>query len=391
MSEVINHAERAHSSLGASSMSRWGSCPASVKHTEGMPNPSSPYAKFGTIAHEIVELALLAEKDPAEWIGKSIEPHKEIVVDEEMADAARVYTDYITKQGEGKEVSLEERVSLEYIREGMFGTSDAFIYEPFGTLEVVDFKYGKGIPVEAVENKQMLYYALGSAQGCDFSSVKLTIVQPRAEHPDGPIRSWTITPERLKQFEVEIKKAVEATEVKEPKFNPSETACRWCLGKATCPALKNKALTVAKAQFDDVTDLPKPNELTSKEISKVLENSSLIKSWVEAVEKYAKTAAENGVEIEKYKLVKARKNRAWTNTEALVKEFGDLFDDSDLYAPKKLKTPAQLEKIVGKADVARFSETPDGGLTLVKESDKRAKVVVKAIEAKEQFDDDFDI
>ncbi len=390
MSEV-NHAERAHSSLGASSMERWSTCPASVGLSAGLPNPSSPYAKFGTIAHEIVELALLAEKDPAEWIGKSIEPHKEIVVDEEMADAARVYTDYITKQGEGKEVSLEERVSLEYIREGMFGTSDAFIYEPFGTLEVVDFKYGKGIPVEAVENKQMLYYALGSAQGCDFSSVKLTIVQPRADHPDGPIRSWVITPERLKEFEKDIRKAVEATEAKEPKFQPSDKGCKWCLAKSICPALKGKALALAKDQFADEVELPKADVMTPEEISKTLKNASLIKAWVESVEKHAKVSAESGVEIEGFKLVKAKKNRKWTDEKALVKEFGDLFDESDLYAPRKLKTPAALEKIVGKADVARFSETPEGGLTLVKDSDKRAKVVMKAIEAKEQFDDEFDI
>lgn len=390
MSEV-NHAERAHSNLGASSMERWSTCPASVGLSAGLPNPSSPYAAEGTIAHEVCELALLAGKEPSEWIGESIEPHQEIVITEEMTDAVKVYTDYISKQGEGKEVSLEERVSLEFIKEGMFGTSDAFIYEPFGTLEVVDYKHGKGYAVDVVDNPQLLYYALGASQGCDFSSVKMTIVQPRANHSDGPVRSWTITPERLKEFEKEIRLAVKATEAKEPKFKASDKGCKWCLAKSICPELKGKALSLAKDQFADEVELPKAPTMSPEEISKTLKNASLIKAWVESVEKHAKVSAENGVEIEGYKLVKAKKNRAWTDTEALVAEFGDLFDDADLYAPKKLKTPAQLEKIVGKADVARFSETPDGGLTLVKDSDKRAKVVVKAIEAKEQFDDEFDI
>jgi hypothetical protein len=219
----------------------------------------------------------------------------------------------------------------------------------------------------------------------------MTVVQPRAEHPDGPVRSWTITPERLKEFEKEIKKAVEATEVKEPKFQPSDKGCKWCLAKHICPALKGKALALAKDQFADEVELPKANEMTVEEISKTLKNASLIKAWVESVEKHAKVAAENGIEIGGYKLVKARKNRVWTDTESLINEFGDLFDDTDLYAPRKLRTPAQLEKIVGKADVARFSETPDGGLTLVKDSDKRAKVAAKAIKAREQFDDEFDI
>lgn len=390
MSEV-NHAERAHSNLGASSMERWSTCPASVGISEGLPNPSSPYASEGTIAHEICELALLSGKPATDWLGESIEPHKEVVITENMTDAVKVYTDYITEQGKGKEVSLEERVSLEFIKEGMFGTSDAFIYEPFGTLEVVDYKHGQGYAVDVIDNPQLLYYALGASQGCDFNEVKMTIVQPRAVHADGPIRSWTITPARLKEFEAEIKLAVKATEEDKPKFQPSVKGCKWCLAKAICPALKGKALSLAKDQFADEVELPKASQMTGEEISKTLKNSALIKSWVESVEKHAKVMAESGVEVDGFKLVKAKKNRAWTDTTALVAEFGDLFDDSDLYAPKKLKTPAALEKIVGKVDVARFSETPDGGLTLVKESDKRAKVVINQIEAKDQFDDEFDI
>ena len=375
-------------------MERWATCPASVKLSEGLPNPSSPYAAEGTIAHELCEIFLLDRTIvPESMIGKNIEPHPEIEITQNMIDAVMIYVNYVEKEGKNKDVSLEERVTLDHIDGELYGTNDCVIYEEFGELHVIDYKHGQGYAVEARENKQLLYYASGAGAGLDYNSVRLTIVQPRCDHPDGPIRSWVTTPDRIKQFESELKSAVAETRKKEAPFKPSDKGCKWCLAKAICPALKSKALVMAKDQFAEVVELPKPHAMTKEEISKTLKNSSLIKSWVESVEKYAKVAAESGVELEGYKLVKAKKNRKWTDESALVEEFGDLFDDSDLYAPRKLRTPAQLEKIVGKVDVARFSETPDGGLTLVKETDKRAAVKVNAIEAKDQFDDDseFDI
>jgi hypothetical protein len=394
MSEV-NHAERAHSSLGASSMERWATCPASVKLSEGLPNPSSPYAAEGTIAHELCEIFLTDKSiKPESMIGESIEPHPEVEITQEMIDAVMVYVDFVEKEGKGKDISLEERVTLEHIDGELFGTNDCVIYEEFGELHVIDYKHGQGYAVEARENKQLLYYASGAGHGLDYSAVRLTIVQPRCDHPDGPIRSWVTTPDRIKEFERELKLAVDETRKAKAKFQPSEKGCKWCLAKHICPALKTKALSLAKDQFADVVELPKPMEMTGEEISKTLKNASLIETWLKSVQKYAHTAAEAGESIEGYKLVKAKKNRAWRDSDALIEEFGDLFDDTDLYAPKKLKTPAQLEKIVGKADVARFSETPEGGLNLVKESDKRAAVTMKAISAKDQFaeeEDEFDI
>ena len=184
--ETVNHQDRAHSSLGASSASRWLACPSSVALSEGIVEKESQFASEGTCAHEIADMALTNNKNAADYIGQEFEGH---VVTKEMADYTQMYIDYVREAGDGKEVSIEERVSLAFIDERMFGSNDAIIYEPYGQLEVVDLKYGKGVEVLPENNKQLMYYALGAAQGGEYSSVKMTIVQPRV---DNPIKSWTV-------------------------------------------------------------------------------------------------------------------------------------------------------------------------------------------------------
>ena len=51
-----------------------------------------------------------------------------------------------------------------YAPEG-FGTADCILTQG-NTLYVIDFKYGKGVPVSAKENPQMMLYALGAYEAC---------------------------------------------------------------------------------------------------------------------------------------------------------------------------------------------------------------------------------
>ena len=66
-----------------------------------------------------------------------------------------------------------------------FGTSDATIIAD-GLMEVIDFKYGKGVRVSAVDNEQMKIYALGAyLMHCfeyGINRVRMTIVQPRIDN-----------------------------------------------------------------------------------------------------------------------------------------------------------------------------------------------------------------
>jgi RecB family exonuclease len=368
-----------HSEIGASSSKRWFECPASVKLSEGVERSESVYAAEGTAAHELAEKCLVENKDAKTYLKEEINGFK---VTQEMAEAVQVYVDDVERRrGAHGEVSVEERFSLDWIDPELFGTNDCCIIDPLGRLTILDYKHGKGIPVEADGNPQLLYYALGAARGIEVSEITLVVVQPRCDHPNGYIREWTITPEYLKQFEDEliqrvndVKKARKAKDVY--KFTKAGNHCRFCPAAGFCKTLKEEAYATAAQDFEvvEVTEetLPKPSELTGEQIEEILNKAPLIEGFVKAVREYAHSCMDKGVKVPGYKLVKKRSNRKWGDEGAVIEEFSPLFGD-EIYE-KKILTPAKLEKIVGKEAVKEFTITPDSGNTMAKEDDKRPAV-----------------
>ena len=53
--EKINHKDRAHALLSASSAHRWLACPPSAVAAEAYDDTGSDYAAEGTVAHEVAE------------------------------------------------------------------------------------------------------------------------------------------------------------------------------------------------------------------------------------------------------------------------------------------------------------------------------------------------
>jgi hypothetical protein len=161
----------------------------------------SIYAAEGTAAHEISERALRGNKDCSQFLGETLEIDGfDIEITEEIVDSAQTYVDYVVSQNDeaaGALLFIEERYTLDQLQPPFEagGTCDAVIINPkLRLLEVVDLKHGRGI-VDVNGNKQTRTYALMAllnapkqlADSIDY--IKVTIVQPRAYHKDGRIRS----------------------------------------------------------------------------------------------------------------------------------------------------------------------------------------------------------
>ena len=65
------------------------------------------------------------------------------------------------------------------------------------TLHIIDFKYGQGVLMEAENNPQMMFYALGTlaVYEClnDIDEASMTIYQPRRENISTWTSSWRIS------------------------------------------------------------------------------------------------------------------------------------------------------------------------------------------------------
>lgn len=420
-----------HSSVGASSCERWWNCPGSNALCAKLP-PAAPtkFAAEGTAAHALCEMVLKNKIHyKCKWnatseIGEVYEADDfQFKVTEEMANAANLYVDTILEDAKrigctietsirknptpsdlqrpwealDKETresiyvpwtNIEQNFQLTDVDTDARGTNDASIFVPGETLIVYDFKYGAGIPVEAVENKQMLYYAIGAAGDnlMSFKNIELVIIQPRAEHKDGPVRRWVTTPEYVAQFKKDLKQHIAETRTPDAKTNTGKW-CRFCNAKLICPAMRDKSYELAKIDFQkpaSANTVKLPQELTEQELKLFLDNADLLENYIKEVKAYAEKLLESGKTIEGYKLVKSTKtHRKWNDTEENIASMLELElgVDYDSLFTKTLKTPAQIEKLhKGSKDIlASYWYRPEGKNVLVREDDQREKQIPSAI------------
>ena len=358
-----------HAKLSASGAHRWMACPGSVSAEEGLPNTTSDAAEEGTAAHELAERCLIEEVTADYFLGITFNG---FVVDQEMAEAVQTYLDYVLNLPGGHRI--EQRVDLSFWIPGGFGTAD-FISVNDTEITVVDLKYGKGIRVDAYENSQGMMYALGAQRGLGLSGylrlekVKVVIVQPRLDH----ISEYEISPKALLTWGESVREyAAEALQDDAPRL-PSLTACQWCRAKGTCEALAKKCNRTVGME----AGIPVPHgELSNDEIADTLPTLPLIKSWIKAVEEHALDAAVRGEIIPGYKVVRGTSRRAWDDEALVTKSMKNAKVRVGEMFTKKLVSPAQAEKLLGKGHriLQVHSIKPEGKPTLVLEEDKRPAI-----------------
>jgi hypothetical protein len=273
---------------------------------------------------------------------------------------------------------IEERFSLAKLDPPFDagGTCDAIIYNPDERLlEVVDLKGGRGVVVEVTENKQLRTYALGALLAhpeLDVVKVKSTIVQPRAPHKDGRIRSETYHVSDLMEWTHELlermRRAAEASRQFEKvvgglsrdswgdAFLEAGSHCTFCPAAAICPALESRAMNVANAFFNDVGAVVtrnQPSELDPSRIAQVLDGADDLQNWLNAVRALATRMAETGTEIPGYHLADRIGNRKYKRPDYIADDMTALgLKRSDIFE-EKVRSPAQMEKKLGGAKAKR--------------------------------------
>ena len=171
--EIQEHSERSHAMLSASGASRWLNCTPSAKlELEYGENKTSAYAEEGTLAHELAELYIrkdvlcnITDEDFENTLERIMNND---LFSDEMLDIVPVYTDYCSEQfieaqtvNDASIIEIEQKLDLsDYVPES-FGTADCVIIND-DLMEVIDLKYGKGVPVYAEWNRQLMLYGLGA-------------------------------------------------------------------------------------------------------------------------------------------------------------------------------------------------------------------------------------
>lgn len=385
MTKAIIAEEKTHASLGASSASRWMNCPGSVALTETMPAPpSSIHAQAGTAAHALAETCLRRGQDPHTFIGASFEG---VTVDEEMADAVKMYVDYCRALRDryfppGSVEFIEKRFNLSALKPPvpMYGTTDHALYAAVShKLYVTDFKFGQGVVVDVEENPQLMYYALGALLSLDLGTqvdeIILTVVQPRAAHSDGPIRTFTMTPTDLLGFAGELLNAARATLAPDAPLHAGSW-CRWCAASGNCSEQLKHAQLVAQSEFAaEVVKLPQPGALEPEVFSNILGKLHILEDWASAMRAHAQAKLERGEDVPGWKLVNKRATRKWGDEKDVIDWLKAKGFTEEEFAILKVKSPAQIEKLVGKKNLPpEFVTSESSGLNMVPSTDPREEV-----------------
>lgn len=369
-----------HALLSPSAAHRWMNCTAAPRLEENIADSGSSFAEEGTLAHaycakhlkeflglpikdEEAEIAQLFETYHTGEMDEYTDTYKVIVL--EKFNAARAKTP-------DAQLLVEVRLDFTTWMPEAFGTADAVIIAD-GTMEIIDFKYGKGVKVSAVKNPQMMIYALGAYQQFSFEynieRVRMTIVQPRIDNiSEYELSAVDLLAWATYQLQPKAKEAFEGNGHQMP-----GEWCQFCKVKATCKAL-------ADLTFAAVEEHPDPKTITAEEMAtRVLPMLDTIKTWIKGVDEYTLEQALNGQKYIGFKLVAGRSVRKITDPEAVMGALSENEFAEDAYMkPRELKTITDLEKAIGKK---RFNEIcsqwidkPQGKPTLVPESDKRPEL-----------------
>jgi hypothetical protein len=342
--------------VGGSTAKRVIACPASIDLVAKMPKlPSSKYANEGTLLHDAISQILDCKAtNVVGMVYEGITLTQELY-DDKIAPALAALDEI--DPDKRMEFAVESRVGFGDIMPGVFGSAD--LLGRIGDRAIVlDWKFGDGVMVDAVENAQGMFYAAAAMRTPETAwvfegatEVEIIIVQPPM------VRRWVTTPKRIVEFEFDLVAAVNGPRTK----MQTGDHCRWCAAKPTCPMVTgavDRALRAPLLRID------------ATQVSDYLAQAELLESWIDSVRVLAYDMLENNVKVPGFKLVAKRGTRQWVNDEAPVKLLGDKAYES------KLISVAQAEKLVGKKNFpSDLAVSVSTGSTLVPENDPRPAVL----------------
>lgn len=384
-----------HSILSASSAHRWLGCTPSVRAEmqEKEEEECSVYAQEGTAAHALAEIKLSrhfkktteseTEKRLEEWWTN---PEYAIYYNQEFEEYVDEFVEYVIKQTEGLtnyHIFFEFKVDFSHIVPQGFGTADVIIVTN-DYVNVIDLKFGQGVPVSAIDNPQLRLYGLGAVNLFPLSKkVIMTIAQPRLLNYD----TEELSKEEIIDWAVNwVKPRAEMAIKGEGVFCADEKTCTWCKLRGKCRVRADKQLAQAQQEFcvGERNEPPSPQILTPEQISNILEIGPLFNDWLKDVSAYALGQLVQGVKIPGFKLVEGRSNRIITDEEKVKEILLNVgLTENKIMKPAKMQGITELEKLCGKKLFGEICKEylikPQGKLTLASNDDRRPEVSTLAL------------
>jgi hypothetical protein len=348
-------------------------CTPSARFEEQFPNEETIFAKEGTLAHAISELIIKMRLGIIDEFAYDLELEQlqsEELYSPEMLTYCEQYADYCLQGSEPDHVhAVETKLDITaYIPEG-FGTGDYMRVIPRQKKIIFrDLKYGKGVPVSAVNNTQLKVYALGALAWWgwvyDIEVISVGIYQPRLNNNS----EWEITvPDLLRWAVEELAPKAKTAFAGEGQY-VAGNHCKFCRARVRCQTLADYNLDLFKHE------LKKHDQLSDDELVSIIKKASILSSWVDDLKEYMLAEAVKGKKWAGMKLVEGKSNRVFVSESQTEKKLLDA-GYNEIYTPKQLLGITKLQKSIGAKAFREIVESglrkPAGTPTLVTVDDPR--------------------
>ena len=322
-----------HSPIGGSSAGRWVKCLSSIWFEAMMPNKPSEASVEGDLAHEWSAYVLLNGEEGA--------PE----VPDEMVEDCKMYIKHVKSIAGNNDLHVEEPMQVNRISKLAYGTPDCWSTDPANlTINLWDLKYGR-LAVDVINNWSLIFYGIGILEkmsGIKDENITINnyIVQPRAYHPDGEIRKWTVRGSDLRGPCNQLSNAAGQALSGEPKFLSGEH-CYFCKGVGRCPATEKQINTEFDWKGGD-------------EIKTLRQQVKLFSKRLEAKEEETKALITAGQHVPGWDIFNAPSRLYWNDD--VKPEVMEVLIGSSVIN-KTLKTPTQCIKSgIPKNVIKQFSK-----------------------------------
>ena len=335
-------------------------CPGSIAAQEALGekgDDSSAASKEGTSAHSLLETCLVLGTDPEVFRGKVLDAGYP-AVDSGMIDGVQVALDwlqeYIEDYGRNNLIVIPERrvyigPMIGLAEEDCNGTSDIIVvHKDMSWITVADYKHGKKA-VDAKNNPQMMLYTAGGmyeAMGrsirqkkAPYKNIRNVVIQPRAAKRH-PVEVDEYKPGKLTTF---LQKAAHAAQLALSNDAPRTAGehCMFCRAKDNCQTYRRRARAVAADEFGEVPD---PETIPDEEVERVLEEAELLQGFIKSIKARALRMLQSGHQFQNFQLGWGRRTRQFENAEDVAEWCAERNIPRDVYMPRNLVSPAELEK-----------------------------------------------
>lgn len=383
--------EHSHVMGGSTAAQRINCLGSLLLEAKAPEKPPSDYATQGNVLHSAMELMLTALDPDSRTYDKD---YRKVLKDLEGQDlgygeewaitAEQIQTKIVPawhafievlSQYRLEDWFIEQRVSLEAVIPGAFGTSDLIAIDAMGRLHVLDWKFGDGVPVPVEGNMGLAFYAAAAmydpepelVEFCqNITGIVMHIVQPRAG-ADQVLWTWETDENFIETFVDQAEAAMKAANKPNAPCKIGDW-CRWCAAKPICPAYGKLASAALSKP---------PKTMTSVELGEYVHMAEQLKSWIADVYTLAQHELEGGAVVTGYKLVQKRATRSWQDEAQVITIMRRRKVKVDDMYKRTLITPAQAEKKLPKLYSSVLDScvhSQSSGLTVVSDTDKREAV-----------------